>query len=476
MTLENMPLVEGLLKYIDEKVTPFHMPGHKHNGRSFEELEIIRENLYGMDNTEVEGLDNLHIPEGIILEAEMRASRAFKSHRSFFLVNGSTSGIYSMILGVTRPGDKILVQRNCHRSIHMACLMGDLKTSYINPTVLDGFNAAVSLNINNAIEVMDNNRDARALVITYPTYYGTCSNLKKIIGEAHKRGMLVLVDEAHGAHFPFHEGLPKSAMELGADLSVMSLHKSTPALTQASLLNASDRVNLEGVKFMMRLFQSTSPSYVLMASLDASRNIMETRGKELLSDLLENTKWFREGIKNLGAYEVLDEGFKGKAHIEDIDLTKLVIKSQLGGRELDMILRRDYGIQVEMSDLYNIALIGSVGDTRESYEKLLNALVDISRSHRGYNIIEESLKMPSFSQALSMREAYYRPRRRVKFLEAEGLVSSEMIAPYPPGIPAILPGEVITYDIIEYTKKIKEKNIPLNGIEDSSAEYIYVVE
>ncbi|WP_243116465.1 aminotransferase class I/II-fold pyridoxal phosphate-dependent enzyme [Fonticella tunisiensis] len=471
-----MPVLEGLLKYIDENIVPFHMPGHKNNRRGFEELEIIRKNLYKMDNTEVPGLDNLHMPEEMILKAEKMAARAYGADKSFFLINGSTSGIYSMILGTTRPGDRIIVQRNCHRSVHMACLIGSLDAVYINPTVLDGFNIAVSLDIDEVKETMDKNRDAKAIVLTYPTYYGTCSNLEEIVREAHKRNMLVLVDEAHGAHLPFSKKLPKSAMECGADISVASLHKTTPALTQTALLNVNKGIDPDGVRFMMRLFQSTSPSYVLMASIDAARHIMERRGEELLDELLENIYDLKNKISRLGYYRVLDEGCKGKASIYDVDLTKIVIKSPFGGRRLEEILRKNYGIQVEMSDIYNATLISSVGDTKDSFEMLYKALYEISQKNREDKTIDLKFKMPGFQPSINMREAYYRPKRKVKFKESAGLISAEMIAPYPPGIPVVLPGEVITYDIIEYIELIKANNIPLNGIEDGTANYIYVVE
>lgn len=471
-----MPVIEGLMKYIRENNIPFHMPGHKNNRRGFAELELIRENLYKIDNTEVPGLDNLHIPEEMILEGQRMAARAYKAKESFFLVNGSTCGIYSMILGTTKPKDKIIVQRNCHRSIHMACLLGDLNVVYLNPSVLEGLNIAVSVNTNEVIKLMDENPDAKALVVTYPTYYGTCCDLESIAKEAHKRGMLLLVDEAHGAHLTFNKRLPKSSIECGADVSVVSLHKSTPALTQTSLLNIGSDINTDGIKFMLRLFQSSSPSYVFMASIDAARHIMESRGEALLDELLDNIEKFRKKLSSISDYVLLGREHIGKASIKDIDLTKIVISSPYGGRKLEKLLREEYKVQVEMSDIYNITLISSIGDNAESFNALYNALEDISNKYSHEKVKALEFKPVTYKRALNMRETYYRPKRRVKLKEAKGLISGEMVAPYPPGIPVLLMGEIITSDIIEHINICKEYGIPLNGISDSSAEYIEVID
>lgn len=468
-------MIDGLMKYVNENVTPFHMPGHKNNKRDFEELEIIRENLYRIDNTEVPGLDNLHMPEEMILSGQKLAARAYGAGESFFLVNGSTSGIYSMILGSTKPGDKIIVQRNCHRSVYMSCFMGDLNPVYVNPEIIQEFNIASALDIEDIKRTMDSNPDAKAIVVTYPTYHGICSDLEEIVTEAHKRGLLVLVDEAHGAHLPFNRRLPKSAMECGADASITSLHKSTPALTQSSLLNVAEGINTESMKFMLRLFQSTSPSYVLMASIDASRHIMEDRGEGLLDELLDNVNNFRNRVNSIGTYKILDKSHVGKASIKDVDLTKIVINSPYGGKNLDNVLRNNYGIQVEMSDVNNITLITSVGDTSYDFEKLYISLYDISKR---LDLMEDKgsdTRIPEYKIAMNMREAYYREKERIRLEDSKGYISAEMVAPYPPGIPILLPGEVITSDIIEYIKQSRDNGIALNGISDSTAEYIEVV-
>lgn len=528
MVLKDMPIIRGLMKYIDEGVTSFHMPGHKNNLRGFQELNWIRDNLYKIDNTEVSGLDNLHMPEEMILEAERAAARAFKANKSYLLVNGSTCGIYSMILGVTKPGDKIIIQRNCHKSVFTACLLGDLKGVYINPCILKGFDIALSIRVEDVIKLMDDNRDAKALVLTYPTFYGTCMDLERIAKEAHKRNMLVLVDEAHGAHSYFSSRLPRGAMECGADAAVTSLHKTTPAMTQTALLNTGN-INTEGIEFMLRVFQSTSPSYVFMASMDAARYIMEDRGCELIDELLKNIDIFKEKISRIPFYEVLGKEHMEEANIYDIDPTKIVIRSPIGGVRLDEILRRDYGLQVEMSDVNNIVALTSIGNDGESFEKLHDALFEIAGRYDGkesgrksgslwaanaadipadiligntesssgtgngsgiiknpetenmskvvpYSNCELSMEGNTGKTALSMRAACYSPKRKVKLKDAAGMISCEMASPYPPGIPVLLPGERITAEIIELIYLYKDNGIHINGLSDKSAEYINVAE
>ncbi|SEG13894.1 lysine decarboxylase [Caloramator fervidus] len=470
----NTPLINGILDYIKQKNIPFHMPGHKNNAKDFEELKVIQKYLFDMDLTEVDGLDNLHSPEGIIKETQEKISKCLGSEESFILVNGSTAGIYSMILGVTKPKDKIIIQRNSHRSVYSAAFLGDLEVEYINPKVLDGFNIPVSIDLDEAFKVIEKNKDAKAVVLTYPTYYGTCFDLESLINHAHKHGILVLVDEAHGAHFPFNNKLPKSAISLGADVSVNSFHKTLPSLTQTAVLNVNKGVDVEGIKYMLRMFQSTSPSYVLMASVDAAINIMEREGEKLLDEVIYYIDEFKKDIKGFDSYNILDENFIGKSFIYDLDKTRIVINTSFGGKVLDSILRKNYNIQVEMSDIFNIVLIGSVGDKKEFYDRLKFALLDL-KDKMPKTVFDYKNYSVSYKKVLSLREAYYLPKKKVKLREAKGLVSAEMVVPYPPGIPILIPGEIITDEIIELLDIYRANNITLNGLSDSNAEYIFVV-
>jgi arginine/lysine/ornithine decarboxylase len=480
MNLNNMPILKKMEEYMSKVYVPFHMPGHKENKRNFEELEFIRENLYKIDKTEVPGLDNLHVPEGMILKAQVLAAKAFKAEKSYFLVNGSTCGIYSMITGVTKPGDKIIVQRNCHRSIYMAAFVGQLEVSYINPEINEEFDIPAGLSLTSVIEAMEANQDAKAIVVTYPSYYGICSDLQAIISEAHKRNILVLVDEAHGAHLPFNDRLPKPSILLGGDASVVSVHKSLPALTQTSILNINKSVAnsplIDNIGFMLRLFQSTSPSYVLMASIDAARNIMERDGEKLLDELLENINEFELKIDQLKGFKLLDRKQLGKNSIANLDRTKIVINSKIGGVELATKLQQQFNIIVEMADIHNVVLIASVGDSKEYFDTLYQAIEKISEET---NI---AISQPTFGKApeyipyCSMREAYYSEKKNIRLTEAFNRISAEMIVPYPPGIPLILPGEKITLEMIQYIEILKNAGIQITGMEDTTSEYVKVLD
>lgn len=469
--MPNMPIVEGLKKYISEGVISLHMPGHKNNIKEFEELNWLQENLYKIDNTEVKGLDNLHLPEEMILEAELLTATAFKAAKSFLLVNGSTCGVYSMILGVTKPGDKVIVQRNCHKSVFTACLLGDLRLEYINPWISEEFSIPLSVKEDEVIEIMNRNPEAKAIVITYPTFYGTCMDLGRIVREAHSRNILVLVDEAHGAHGYFNQKLPRGAMEYGADAAVTSFHKTTPALTQTAVLNVGS-INTEGIEFMLRTFQSTSPSYVFMASMDIARGIMEDRGEKLIDELLEDIEAFKIDMAKLTFYKILDKEHIAKQGFT-IDPTKLVIKSPLGGTKLDSILREKYGLQVEMSDANNVVALTTIGNKGENFKKLYKALSEISYENKDNKFNKIEFNVPGYREGITMREAYYSKKEKMKIHAAVGKISTEMATPYPPGIPILLPGEIITEEIVEAIDFYKQIGIPINGLMDKAADNIY---
>jgi arginine/lysine/ornithine decarboxylase len=477
MDLENMPILNGLVKYMNLNIIPFHMPGHKSNINGFEELKLIKEKLYDIDKTEVNGLDNLHIPEEMILEAEKLTAIAYGANSSFFLVNGSTCGIYSMIMGMTKPGDKILIQRNCHRSVFMACMMGDLNVVYVDAEILEEFNFSGGISIDNLIEVMEGNKDAKAFVLTYPSYYGICSDLVGIVKEAHKRNMYVLVDEAHGAHFPFNSKLPETSMKCGADAAVTSFHKTLPAMTQTAVLNVKKGIDDSSIRFMLRIFQSTSPSYILMASIDAARSIMVNRGEGLIEKLIAYIDKFQEAVINIGSYKMLSREYIGSNSIYDLDKTKIVLTSSfIGGRELERALRRDYDIQAELSDEKNILFITTVGDNQKAFEMLFEALYNISKKLVKRDLNKVVFKTIKYVTCLNMREAYYSKKKTVKLKEAVGCISGEMVVPYPPGIPILLPGELITGEIIEYIELIKLNGLQLNGINDLRGDNILIID
>lgn len=470
-----MPIVEGLVRYADENNVPFHMPGHKNNANNFQELEVIRHRLYDIDVTEVPGTDNLHCPEGIILEGEKKAAQCYGASKSYFLINGSTCGIYAMILACTNPGDNIIVQRDCHRAVHMACLLGGVNCSYVEPEIVPEFYITGGVSYDNIIKAIEKSPEAKAVVLTYPSYYGICSDIETIAKIVHERGMLLLVDSAHGAHFAFSDKLPKSSLSCGADAEVVSVHKSLPAMTQCSILNTTSAMDEDRVSFMLRMFETSSPSYVLMSSIDAARSIMQSRGEALLEQLIDEINEFKYMIKGLYPYRVLEKKDLINCSGFDMDATKIVIASSYGGYALEKALRQDYGIQVEMSDYKNIVAIGTVGDNKNAYKRLYRALYELQGKLPEYHVPEISSKYPEHNTVMSMRSAYYSAKEKILLKDAEGRISSEIAAPYPPGIPVLLPGEKITRQIIDYITSAREAGIKINGISDETCKYIYAV-
>lgn len=481
--INRTPLYDGILDYMREGNISFHMPGHK-NGRGvlkIKEKPDFKDNLLFIDQTEVPGLDNLHLAEGIIQEAQELAARAFRSDYTYFLVNGTTSGVYSMILGVTNHGDKIIVPRNSHRAVVGALIIGGLWPVYYEPDIDYDKGIAVSVCPQKIEEVIKENPDAKAVLVTNPTFYGTCSDIETIADIVHKYNMVFLVDEAHGAHLPFSKKLPINAMDAGADCAAQSAHKTLSAFTQSSMLHVRrGRVDVDKIEFMLRLTQTTSPSYILMASLDLARYQMEEHGEELLDNLLGMLEVFRERVNTIPDVYCFGREVVGQHHIVDFDPTKVTINFKnfgMQGTRISDILRNEYKIQVELSDLYNILAMATIGDEKEIYDSLYEAIYDISTKYSSEREVRDipqvMWKMPY--QALSPREAVYETMEMIDFKKSDGRISAEIIAPYPPGIPVIQPGEIITNDIIENVLKVKEAGIKINGPRDPRLEKIAVI-
>lgn len=477
------PLYDGLVEYIREGNISFHMPGHKDGAGilKIDEKPDFKDNLLLIDQTEVPGLDNLHIPEGIIAKAEELAARAFRSDYTYFLVNGTTCGVYSMIMGVTNHGDKIIVPRNSHRSVAGALILGGLWPVYYAPDVDYDLGIAVAVSPEVIEETIRQNPDAKAVLVTNPTFYGTCSDIERIADIVHKYNMVLLVDEAHGAHLPFNAKLPISAMDAGADIAVDSIHKTLSSFTQSSMLHIRrGRVDVEKVEFMLRLTQTTSPSYLLMSSLDLARFQMEEHGEALLDGLLDMVHDFREKVNTIPDVYCFGDEVVGCHHITGFDPTKVTVNFRnygIAGTRVAEILRNEYRVQVELSDMYNILAIGTIADENDSYVKLYDALRDLTAKYSNEREIKSlpqvEWEMPN--QALSPREAVYEPMEMVDFQKSDGRISADIVAPYPPGIPVILPGEIITKDIIENVLKVEKAGIKINGPRDHRLKRISVI-
>ncbi|GAW92044.1 aminotransferase class I/II-fold pyridoxal phosphate-dependent enzyme [Calderihabitans maritimus] len=474
------PIFDAVKKYISDGVIPFHVPGHK-QGKGLAELcEYVGENALAMDLTCMPDLDNICNPRGVIREAEDLAAEAYGADRAFFLVNGTTSGIQAMIMTVCQPGDKIIIPRNAHKSALGGLILSGAIPVYIEPELNEDFGISMGVTPEKVRRALETNPDVKALFVIHPNYYGTTSDLARLVEIAHDYEVPVIADEAHGAHFKFHPSLPQSAMEAGADLVASSTHKLAGSMTQSSILLVKEGlVSAQRVKAVLNLSQTTSPSYLLLSSLDVARKQMATRGRELLERTLEITCWIREQLSQIEGLQLLTEEIVGKPGCHDFDPTKITINVQglgLSGYEMENILRQQYRIQVELSDLYNVIILTSIGDTWEKAKRLVNAFRDIAGKRSLKNVIKYCPPLPPLPEvAVSPREAFYSQTKMIPLYEAEGEISAEAIMAYPPGIPLICPGEIITREIIDYVNILKQEHADLQGTEDPEINQIKVL-
>ncbi|MBS4535906.1 aminotransferase class I/II-fold pyridoxal phosphate-dependent enzyme [Clostridium sp. D2Q-14] len=462
------PIIKGLLKYNDEKNIRFHMPGHK--GRRIYGLGC---SISEIDVTEVDGTDNLHNPKDIIKESQDKASRIYGVKKTFYSINGTTGGIYAAITAATKPGDEILIQRNCHKSVYNAMVLGRLKANYIYPEYDEENNILTTIGADKIDEILVNNEKIKAVVITYPSYFGICSDIKAIAGIVHKHNRILIVDEAHGSHLIFNDELPISAEEAKGDIIIQSTHKTLPAYTQSSMLHiTSNRVGMDRMKRTMSMYQTTSPSYILMYSLDMALGYMESEGKYRFKEVLKYIDEFNKKISKLEGISI----FTGGDNYQ-FDKTKILIRATtigLTGNELEDILRKDYNIQLEMADLYYGLAMASVLSERGDFDKLYIALKDISEKYKNNKEKKEikSIKYIYPEQKIPIYEAFNKDNKIVSLDKAEGKVLGDYIIPYPPGIPILVPGERITKEIIEYIKEINNAKIEILGLKNGKISII----
>lgn len=468
----NKFIIDELKNIVKTNLISFHMPGHK-LGKIYEKFGYreILEDLYKMDTTEIPGTDNLHSPEGAIKLSQEKAAKVFKSENTYFLVNGSTCGIEAAIMSTCNPKDKIIVNRDCHQSVINACILGDINPEYIYPKINENNNILEGIEVEDAIKVIDNNLDAKAILLTYPTYYGMTYDLEKVCKYAHKNNMIVIVDEAHGAHLGLSRELPKSALEQGADIVIQSTHKTLPAFTQSSMIHTQgNRINNNRLVNMLRITESSSPSYILLSSLEIATDIYEKYGEDLMISLLYKIDKFKSKYKDSREVEIYDANDRTKVFIslKNIGLT---------GYDVANILREKYNIQVELSNYYGVLLICTIGNDDEDFRCLEEAINNISKKYRN-NLHVKSIMYPQEMpvKAISPREAFYKDKKSVKIYESIGKISGEYIIPYPPGISLLSPGEVITKEIIDYIAQCSEKGMDVNGIQDSNLKFIQVID
>lgn len=483
MIYDDMPVLKSIKDYARSKVLPLHMPGHK-RGSIYQRLDLgyLFDDILEIDTTEVPGIDNLYCPEGAILEAQNLAARSFGADYSFFLINGTTSGIYAMIMASTNPGDKIIIPRNAHRSVVSATILGRLNPVYMLPEIDLQMGIAMGIKPETVERALKENPDAKAVLITNPTYYGVCSDISSIAEIVHDYGKMLLIDEAHGSHFIFHDDLPICAMSAGADIVAQSTHKTLPAMTGSSMLHVKgDRVDLEKLRFFLQLVQTTSPSHVMLASLDVARYIMDRYGHALLHKCIEYSNMVRYKINNDTPLYCLDYDKIGNHGIYDIDPTRITICVKGGGmsgREAEKLLRKNSNIQLEMSDIFNIVAITTIADDEETYNRFLKAMLTLPQKEITDNVedclcIKPPVRLPK--GVIAPFEGIYRDTKMIDIKNSAGYLCAEMVVPYPPGIPVIMPGEMIDQEIIDYLLQCKENGIKVSGTADPSISKIKIL-
>lgn len=472
------PLFDAVKKYVDDKVIPFHVPGHK-QGKGISELrEYIGERALQMDVNGMNDLDYINNPTGVILKSEELLADAYRAQSSLFLVNGTTSGVQAMILSTCAPGSKIILPRNAHKSTIGGFILSGAIPVYVQPEINKELGIAMGVSTESVKNAIKENPHAQAVFIINPTYYGVASDLKRLVNLAHEKDMYVLVDEAHGAHMPFYDGFPLTAMDAGADMSAVSLHKTVGSMTQSSALLLKNRYDTDRARQALNLTYTSSASYLLMCSLDIARKQIATKGKELLEETLQLVRFARDEINKIDGLYAFGRELTGTPGCFDFDETKLGINvGRLGltGYQVESILRKDYNIQVEMSDLYNVLAIVTFGDSRRNLEALVNAFKDIARKHKVKQLKSNTYIPINPEMIITPREAFYSAKRTVPLDNSVGEIAGEMIMAYPPGIPVIGLGERITKDIIDYIKILKEEKCELQGTADPHVNYIRIL-
>ncbi|SKB92508.1 Arginine/lysine/ornithine decarboxylase [Lachnospiraceae bacterium] len=472
------PIYDALERFRKLHVVPFDVPGHKRGRGNPELVNFLGSQCVGIDVNSMKPLDNLCHPVSIIKEAEELAADAFGAAHSFLMVGGTTSAVQAMVLSACKAGDKIILPRNVHKSAINALVLCGATPVYIDPKVDTELGIPLGMEVADVKKAMDENPDAKAVLINNPTYYGICSDLRTIVKMAHEHNMLALVDEAHGTHFYFSDELPCSAMEAEADMASISMHKSGGSLTQSSLLLLGKNMNPGYVSQIINLTQTTSASYLLMASLDLSRRNLALRGKESFEKVARMAQYAREEINEIGGYYAYGKELINGGSVYDFDVTKLAVLTHrigLAGIEVYDLLRDEYDIQMEFGDISNILAYISIGDSIQDIERLVGALSDI---YRLYSKPEKKLFSAEYISpevVTTPQTAFYAEKESLPIMECAGRVCAESVMCYPPGIPILAPGEVITKDIIEYIKFAKEKGCSMQGPESDDISRLNVL-
>ena len=471
------PLIDMLKRFNDISPSYFCIPSHHRGSGTDSKLKaLMGENVFKYDLTETPLSDDLHEAEGPIKEAQELAAEAFGADRTFFLVNGTTCGNEAMIVSAVKEGEKILVAENCHKSVLMGLIISGAVPVFIRPSISRTYRTFASVSPESVEMAFVQNPDAKALILTSPTYHGICSNLERIAKICHRNNSLLLVDEAHGSHFAFNERLPKSALSCGADMSAQSIHKTGGSMTQSSMLHVKGSEELiASASAALKIVQSTSPSYILMASLDGARHSLAVRGKEITDSMLDTADMIREGINSIEGAFCLDG--KDDRTVFDSDKTRLVFGVHgLSGFDLSEILFKESCICTEMCDGHNAVAVTGPGDTREDAQRLIDAVKSAAANYGGKATGFSYNDFPALPPiAVTPRKAFFSDTERIPFEKSIGRICAEMIAPYPPGIPVIYPGQIMTPEVYSFIADALRSKRHIHGFSDGCGKTIKVI-
>ncbi|MEH1858861.1 MAG: aminotransferase class I/II-fold pyridoxal phosphate-dependent enzyme [Nostoc sp.] len=481
------PLLDALKANAARPHAPFYTPGHKlGEGISQPLADLLGKAVFRADLTELADLDNLFAPQGVIQEAQQLAAEAFGASQTWFLVNGSTCGIEAAILATCGTGDKIILPRNVHSSAIAGLILSGAIPIFLNPEYDPVLDIAHSITPNAVQSALQQYPDTKAVLIVYPTYYGVCGDLSAIANITHQYNIPLLVDEAHGAHFAFHPELPTPALAAGADLTVQSIHKVLGAMTQASMLHVQgNRIDCDRISKALQLLQSTSPSYLLLASLDAARQQMALHGKMLMSCSLQIAEEARTRISQISGLSVLEMprlgGSPGFLALDKTRLTVTVSGLGLTGFEADEILDEKLGVTAEFASLQHLTFIISLGNTPADIEQLVQGFTSLAKEYRRSNLTVKNQvwqnldRTLDYALQLSPREAFFAVSEILPLTQTNKRICAEIVCPYPPGIPVLMPGEVITKSVLEYLQQIQAMGGFISGCNDISLKTLKVV-
>ena len=488
---ERMPFVEALESYKKQHFVPFHTPGHKIGVEAPQLLKDWMGPALPYDLGVMYALDDLHEPEGELKEAQDLTAQLYGADYCWFSINGTTALIEAMIMGTVGPDETIIIPREAHRSVISGLVLSGAKPVYMDCQFDERWGIPLGVSLNDAVKTMDANPEAKAILLVYPNYYGVGVDIVNIVKEAHKRGMIVLVDEAHGPHLPFSKNLPIEAIAAGADLVAQSTHKSVGSLTQTSwLLGQGERINKRRITQMHQMLQSTSPNYIFLASLDMARHQLATVGEDLVSRTVELSLYLRKELHKIPGITTM-EYRDIEDRVVNYDCTKVLIDAkELGvtGVAFERMLR-EHRIEVELVQAHHVLVLITIGDTKESITALIQAVQAISdtvlsTSHESnktpdenlQNLSKHSVVLPEPIVRVTPRNAMYANREQVRLQDALHRIAGETIAYYPPGIPCVAVGEVISESVLQYIENRKALGYVPNGADDMTLETIWVLQ